>query len=127
MFACDHLITVLAKQGLAVRGRDTQGNFEELMCLRAQDLPNLNLWFARSTTWMPHDIQDEIFKIVAQEIQRKLVQRIQENGKFCLIVDETIDVSYRASVDLCCTVGADLIPEEYFLALYKRRPQTAKL
>eukprot|EP00734_Pompholyxophrys_sp_LG126_P000399 Pompholyxophrys_sp_v1_NODE_156_length_1477_cov_16.734880.p4 type:complete len:107 gc:universal NODE_156_length_1477_cov_16.734880:508-828(+) len=79
MFADYHFVTVVSGETRFGNSRKETngGNFEELMRLRAQYVAHLQKWFARCSTWISHDIQDEI---ATHQIQRKLAQR--DNGRF---------------------------------------------
>eukprot|EP00733_Pompholyxophrys_punicea_P001678 Pompholyxophrys_punicea_v1_NODE_932_length_1122_cov_3.110487.p1 type:complete len:150 gc:universal NODE_932_length_1122_cov_3.110487:393-842(+) len=67
--------------------------------------PQSNQWFQRSTSWM---IQDEIFKIVAQEIQRIYWC----NNEYEILFGDR----YFSHVSICIrTVGEDLVPEGFIL------------
>ena len=56
----------LARQGLATRGHiESEGNFLQLLQLRSEESPELSSWLERREKWLSHDIQNELFEIMA--------------------------------------------------------------
>jgi hypothetical protein len=51
----------LAKQGLSIRGHaHDDGNFMELLALRAEDIPQLKVWLSKSKTMSGWKMQNEM-------------------------------------------------------------------
>ena len=71
-------IKYLARQGLPLRGHEeSDGNFMQLLHLRSEDLPVLLTWLERRNNWTSHEIQNEIIKIMAHSVLRKLHVRLE--------------------------------------------------
>ena len=89
-------IHFLARQGLPLRGHgdDSSSNFAQLLKLRAEDDQRLVTWMKRKTDkYTSADIPNEILKVMALQILRKVAFSIR-SSKFCTImVDETTDVT----------------------------------
>ena len=66
------LILFLERQGLAVRGHDSdEGNFQELLRLRAKEIPELKKWLTETKKhYTTSDIQNELLQIMTHEILR---------------------------------------------------------
>ena len=55
----------LAGQGLAIQGRKSDdGNFNEVLNLRAEDIADLHSWLARKHSYTFHPIQNDILCIM---------------------------------------------------------------
>jgi len=88
------LLKYLARQGLAIQGLESDsGNFVEVLKHHSTDVPELQKWLRRKTTWTSHDIQNEVLKIMAHKIQRDIDGDIEDAMWLSLIVDETTDIS----------------------------------
>ena len=117
----------LGQNGLAIRGHENdEGNFQSLLRLRAQDNEPLRSWLKEGLTFTSWKCQDEILKIVAHNILRQQINIIKSCGQFCLIVDETADVSGKEQLSVCIrVVDENLEPQEIFLGLYEVGSTTA--
>lgn len=115
-------IHFLARQGLPLRGNgdDSSSNFTQLLKLQAGDDQRLGTWMKRKTDkYTSADVQNEILKVMALHILRKVAFSIR-SSKFCTImVDETTDVSNKEQVVICLRwVDAQLTTHEDFIGLY---------
>ncbi|XP_054287980.1 zinc finger MYM-type protein 1-like [Macrosteles quadrilineatus] len=113
---------------MALRGHgDNEGNFYELLQLRANDIPELKEWLQRKRAWLTHDNQNEILELLALEVMRKLNNSIKEDEYFSLIVDGTTDVSTKEQVALCIRhVNGDFEVSEDFIGLYETSSTTGE-
>ncbi|XP_054283575.1 zinc finger MYM-type protein 1-like [Macrosteles quadrilineatus] len=113
---------------MALRGHgDNEGNFYELLQLRANDIPELKEWLQRKRAWLTHDNQNEILELLALEVMRKLNNSIKEDEYFSLIVDGTTDVSTKEQVSLCIRhVNGDFEVSEDFIGLYETSSTTGE-
>lgn len=85
-------IRYLLGQGLAIRGHESDdGNFQQLLQLRCEDVPELSTWLARKVNFTSWIVQNEIAGLFGKALVRKIVQPI--TGPFAVIVDGTQDVS----------------------------------
>ena len=83
----------MARQGIAFRNKEnTEGNLKQLLQLRAQDVPLLNSWLKRKTTWTEWSIQNEVLEMMAHSILRKLLLGLEQKF-FSVIADETSDLT----------------------------------
>lgn len=121
-------IKYLASRTMALRGHgDNEGNFYELLQLRANDIPELKEWLQRKRAWLTHDNQNEILELLAFEVMRKLNNSIKEDEYFSLIVDGTTDVSTKEQVSLCIRhVNGDFEVSEDFIGLYETSSTTGE-
>jgi hypothetical protein len=108
--------------GIALRGHEqSSGNLNAILDLLRTDVPELKEFLSRGdkrnqfTSWQ---IQNELLKIMAHQVQRKLIQKINHTKYFSLIVDETTDIAGREQVTFCVRyVSENLEPAEVFLAI----------
>ena len=89
-------IVFLGKQGLAFRAEsdDKTGNFYQLVLLRAKDDPALLKWIDK--TYDRHvtpQTQNEILKLLALKLLRKIATDINLSGCYSILADEATDVS----------------------------------
>lgn len=117
----------LAKQGLARGITHDEGNFQELLKLRANDIPCLKTWLARPKSFTSSEAQNEILKIMSHKILRKICSEIREAHFYSLMVDETTDASTKEQVTICIrTVDDKLNPYEHFMGLYETDSTTGE-
>lgn len=112
----------LSKQGLAVRGHvDASSNIQQLLILRADDVPELKSWLLRTKNkWLSHDVQNEILSLLSQEVQLNIISKIKNAFCFSIILDETRDISNVEQVSVCFRVVDDhLNIEEYFIGFFE--------
>ena len=84
----------LVRQGLAVRGHG-DGNFMQLLKLRAADIPELQQWLERKVDMTSHHVQNEILEMFCHSVVRNICGRILQAGSFAVIVDGTQDISRK--------------------------------
>ncbi|CAH2315960.1 Hypothetical predicted protein [Pelobates cultripes] len=104
-------ITLLAKQGLPLRGHeDNDGNFKQFLLARADDVSYLKNWISPKAEYMSPDIQNEILKLLSHTVLC-LIQKQIGNNAFAIIVDGTQDISGQEQNNACIRyVDEDLYP-----------------
>lgn len=91
----------IAHQGLPTRGHnETEGNFLQLIHLQSDDCPLLKEWIYQCQNWTSHDIQNELLEIMAHTVLRKITDSIRANRYYSIMVDESIDVSFKEQVSI---------------------------
>lgn len=117
-----------AKQGIAFRGhRETDSsmnceNFIELLKLRAQDNEIINNYFIEKEmtfTYTSPEYQNLFLKYMADNINKSIVNDIQTNGVYSILVDETQDLGYHEQVSIYIRYVDSFVPHEVFLGFYK--------
>ena len=118
----------LAKQGLSIRGHaHDDGNFMELLALRAEDIPQLKVWLSKSKTMSGWKMQNEMLQIMGKAVLRKILAEVRERKEFALIVDETTDCSTKEQVSITVrSVSKDFDITESFLGLYETASTTSQ-
>ena len=115
-------IRFLSRQGLAMRGdgNESDGNFQQLLCMKAADNHNLAEWLKRKeNVYTSPDIQNEIIKIMGIQVLREIAAELQRSPFVTVMADETTDASNREQVTLSIRqVTEDLQVHEEFLGLY---------
>ena len=116
-------IRFLGCQGLAFRGdgSESDGNFLQLLKLRGEEDPSISEWLARKANkYTSHEVQDEILKIMAHQILRKIATDLQSSPFLTIMADETTDASNHEQVTIVLRwVTEDFQVHEEFIGLYK--------
>ena len=116
-------IKYLARQGISLRGDgdEEDGNFMQLLRLRADDDPDLVAWLQRKQNkYTSHEIQNEILKTMAISVLRNIASCLQSSPFLTLMMDETTDVSNTEQVVIVFRWVSDLLEvHEEFLGLYQ--------
>ena len=114
-------VQYLVRQGLALRGHaDIESNFNQLLILRCEDVPELKSWMQRKNfKWLHHSIIDEIVKLMTNEIRKQIYQDIQRAEKFAIMADETSDISKTEQVSICIRVVHRFIGRRIFYWFFR--------
>ena len=89
-------IKYLASQGISLwgDGDEEDGNFMQLLRLRADDDPDLVAWLQhKQNKYTSQEIQNEILKTMAISVLRNIASCLQSSPFLTLMMDETTDVS----------------------------------
>lgn len=116
----------LARQGLAIRGHEsTEGNFTQLLNLRAQDCDELTRWLKRAKPYTSPDIQNELLQLMAHAVLRNISTEVNKSGIFSVMVDGTQDFNHCEQESICIRyVDDNLKAHEMFLGLYTTNSTT---
>lgn len=87
----------LAKQNIAIRG----SNFTELLNLMSILDNNITQWLKRRNCYISPDNQNELLKIMSDDVTRTIVKRILNSESYCLMIDESTDISNHEQVTFC--------------------------
>lgn len=122
-------IKYLARQGLALRGhRDGEGNFHQLLQLRALDNQNLKQWMMRSIDYTSYLAQNEILQLLAHDVVRSIAADVIAAKQFSVIVDGTQDSSRKEQLSICLRyVDEQFNPHEKFIGLYEPPKTTGNI
>ena len=95
--------------------------FIQLLKLRAQDDSRIEGWLTQRTDkYTSAEIQNEIPKVMALHILRKVVSSLCSTRFVTVMMDETADASNIEQVVICVHwVGGNLDAHEHFIGLYK--------
>jgi len=109
-------VMFLGKQGLALRGDDhDDGNFMQLLRLRATDIPGFSSWLNRSKSFSSWAIQNEILELTSHALLRSVMQQIQKAKYYSIIFDETTDASVSEQVSINIRVVSNQLEPQEFL------------
>ena len=113
----------LARQGIALRGDgdEKESNFIQLLKLRGNDDPKIEVWLQRKTDkYISHDIQNELLKVMALSILREIAANLSKSSFFSIMADECTDSSNKEQLVICIRwIDDHLDPHEDFIGLYK--------
>ena len=113
----------LARQGLAFRGdgNESNSNFMALLDLRSEDDTKLVAWAKQRTDkYTSPEMQNDMVKVMALRILRKISTIIQATPFYTIMVDETADVSNKEQVVVCIRwVDDNFEVHEDFIRLYQ--------
>ena len=92
----------LARQGLSIRGSDSDenSNFQQALKMRSKDVPELAEWLEGRYKWTSPLIQNEMLKLLAREVSLKIAEAVA-GRPFAIICDGTTDVSGIEQESLC--------------------------
>jgi len=119
-------IKFLGRQSLPFRGNwdkdskcEENSNFYQLLKLRCGADFDLEDWFNRKQRkYTSPEIQNEIIKIMALNIQRQISAKIQDAVYYSIMADET-DVSNKEQIVICIRwVDNNLVAHEDFIGLH---------
>lgn len=116
-------IQLLARQGLALRGHsDDEGHFYQLLKHKAKEDARLSDWLSRSFDYTSPLVQNEILKLLGNNIVRDIAKSIQALPvlQYSIIIDGTQDISGVEQESICIRyVDHNLVPHEAFIGLYE--------
>ena len=81
----------------------------------------MKAWLERPAKykWLHHDISNEILELMAHAVIRKQLEHIKKLVYFCVMLDETADISTKEQIAVCFrTVEEDFTINEVFLGFY---------
>ena len=93
----------LGRQGLALRGEesDKNSNLIQLLKLRSKDFLKLKEWLEKKTEkYTSHDIQNELLKLMAHQILRDLTDEMRDSF-YVTTCDEYTNFSNKEQLALC--------------------------
>lgn len=115
-------IRFLARQGLALRGDDTEdnSNFIQLLKLQGEDDPKLLEWVKKKyNKYTSAEVQNEMLQVMALQLLRDISRNLHSASFYTIMVDETTDVSNHEQVVLCLRwVDECFSVHEEFIGLY---------
>ena len=96
-------IKCLGRQGLAIRGDETEAdsNLHQLHKMKAEEDSNLAKWLKRQkNVYTSPDIQNEIIKLMGHQVLRDIAGDLQKSSFLTLMADETSNSSNHEQVTL---------------------------
>ncbi len=115
-------IRYLGRQGLALRGDgEEDGNFMQILKVKAEDDPRLHDWLKKKMNkYTSHDTQNEILKVMAVRILRKIAAGLQLSPFITIMMDETTDVVNKEQATIVFRSVTDKFEVfEEFLGMYE--------
>jgi len=97
-------IHFLVRQGLALRGDDTEdnSNFIQLLKLQGEDDPKLSEWFKKKyNKYTSAEVQNEMLQVIALQLLRDISRNLHSASFYTIMVDETTDVFNHEPVVIC--------------------------
>ena len=113
-------VRLLAKQGLAYRGKNQEeSNFKNLLD-ELIDAKGNQSKLDENNEYTCSEIQNEIIKLFYNAIMRKIMANLEENGHYCMLADEASDSSNSELLSLVVRqVTKEFAIEEHLLGYYK--------
>ena len=113
----------LATQGIALRGNlnESDGNFTQLLRLKAVDQLHLLTWLEYKTDkYTSPRVQNEILTVMASTIIQIISVTIQKARYFSVMADEVTDSSNKEQVVICFrSIDEQFESHEDFVGLYQ--------
>ena len=120
------IIRTLARQDIAFRGNPSNknGNFCQIVALVARHCPLLERWKTcrqsrpYHVTYMAPEFQNEMIKLLADDIRQRIVEEVKEENMFGVSADTTPDLSKRDQMAVVCRyVNPDSDTKERLLSM----------
>ena len=115
-------IRYLARQSLALRGRDddSDGNLIQLLKLQGSEDSEILEWMQRKTNkYTSPEMQNELMKHLALHVMRDISEKLQKSPFITIMIDETTDITNQEQVTVVMRrVAEDFEVYEEFLGLY---------
>lgn len=125
-----HTVRLLARQSQSFRnGNDEmESNFQQYLKNQARHIPELTEWILKKTNkYTSHDIQNEMIEIMSNSILRKVVESIKSADFYCMMSDETTDISKKEQMVFVVRWISDTFDiHESCLGLYECERTTAE-
>ena len=122
-------VRLLARQSHAFRNgkEESESNFHQYLKNQARHVPKLTEWILKKTKkYTSSDIQNEMIEIMAFSILRKVCQSIRSADFYCIMADETSDISRKEQMVFVIRWISDTFDiHEDFLGLYECDRTTA--
>ncbi|CAF1107795.1 unnamed protein product [Brachionus calyciflorus] len=122
------IVKYLAKQGLAFRGHDecensnNMGNFKELIDWYSSRDRSFKSFIENSkkANYCSKTTQNELIGILSDQVLKTLVDKVNGNTFYSLIIDETTDISKIEQLSICVRfVDKELNIQEKFIGFYQ--------
>ena len=113
-------VKFLARQAIPYCGNGDEGNFLQLMKLRAIDVPSITTYLqCKTDKYVSPQVQNELTMIMANHILRDILSiSINKAKYFALMADEVTDISNKEQVVICLRYVDDKFePQEDFIGL----------
>ena len=113
-------IKYLGGQGSALRGNnDKEGNFYQLLLVDSRRNQEFCDWLEKKFKYTSPDIQNEIIKIMSDEILRGVIENIKSAKFYAYMADETCDISNTEQLtNFVRWVDDDFCEHEDFIGLH---------
>ena len=115
-------IRFLARQALPLRGHydDSDGNLYQLLRLQGGEDAELIEWLQRRVNkYTSPEIQNDLIKVMAMQVMRKISEKLHKSPFITIMVDETTDITNKEQVTVVMRrIDEDLVVHEEFLGLY---------
>ena len=119
-------ICFLARQGLAFRGNDDNGNLTQLFKLLNKNDPALLTRLDKESHLEPGhhkcmhiDIQNKLIELMAKQVLAKKLESIRLSKLFGIIAAEYTDISNKELLSMCFRWIKDLGVHEDFVGYYE--------
>ena len=102
-------------------GKEDNGNFMQLLKVKAEDDSRLLDWLEKKLNkYTSHDIQNEILKVMSVHLLREIATSLQLSSFITIMMDETTDVSNKQQATIVFRLVTDeFAVHEEFLGMYE--------
>ncbi len=121
------IVRTLGRQNIAFRGdgkEETSGNFQQIVMLVARHCPILGEWLQcrrlrpYQITYMSPESQNEMIRLIANDVNKRIVEDIKKSGLFAVSADTTPDLSNKDQMAIVCRyVNDEGEPKERLLKM----------
>ena len=132
MIIIEH-IRLLARQGLPIRGDQSEGdeaecnsNFYQFLLVEARKNAYFAEWLKKKTNkYTSNHIQNELVEIMSLEVLRSVVKKIQNANFYSIMADETADISNIEQLSFGVRYVENFEAFDTFIGLHELKNTTA--
>ncbi len=115
-------VKFLARQGLPFRGHgdDSESNIIQLLKHHGEEDLEVYDWLQKKTNkYTSHEIQNNLIKVMALSVLRKIAEKLHESPFLTVMIDETTDTTNQEQVTVVIRrIDEHLEVSEEFIGLY---------
>ncbi|CAH1101700.1 unnamed protein product [Psylliodes chrysocephalus] len=97
-------ILLCGKRDLALRGKEEDGNFEELLKFRVESgdklLENHLATCSKTAKYTSHQIQNQLIELCGKVIRQHIIDEANESVGFSVLADETADIAGKEQLSI---------------------------
>lgn len=122
----------LGRQGMSFRGSssDEDGNFRQIVYLISRHSLIMKKWLddrrmrPYHVTYLSADSQNEFIDLLAKEVKKVVVNKVNDCSFFSVMADTTPDASHQDQMSICVRFVEEGTPKEHLLEVVKVEEKT---
>lgn len=124
-------ILLCGKRDLALRGKEQDGNFEELLKFRVESgdkiLENHLATCSKTAKYTSHQIQNQLIELCGSVIRQHIINEVSESVAFSVLADETADIAGKEQLSIGIRyLDSSNVVNEHFLGFTELKAMDAQ-